>query len=88
MEAARKGRDRKRQLRKNWESRKIDVMRAAIYAKFTQHEDLKNILLSTGDSKLVEHTENDDYWGDGGDGRGKNMLGHILMEVRSKLQSI
>ncbi|MCE2029567.1 NADAR family protein [Sessilibacter corallicola] len=88
MEAARKGRDRKRQLRKNWESMKINVMRAAVYAKFTQNEDLKNILLSTGNSKLVEHTENDDYWGDGGDGRGKNMLGHILMEVRSKLQSI
>ena len=43
------------------------------------------LLLATGDAKLVEHTENDDYWGDGGDGRGKNMLGRILMDVRGAL---
>ena len=24
-------------------------------------------------------------WGDGGDGRGKNMLGRILMEIREEL---
>ena len=47
--------------------------------------DATNVL-STGDSKLVEHTENDDYWGDGGDGSGKNMLGRILMEVRTSLR--
>ncbi|RKH09845.1 hypothetical protein D7V97_15425 [Corallococcus sp. CA053C] len=27
-------------------------------------------------------TENDDYWGDGGDGSGSNMLGRLLMELR------
>jgi hypothetical protein len=32
--------------------------------------------------EIVEHPENDDYWGDCGDGRGKNMLGRILSEVR------
>jgi hypothetical protein len=34
---------------------------------------------------LVEHTENDSYWADGGDSSGKNMLGKILMEVRDVL---
>ena len=58
----------------------------AVYAKFTQHEELKELLLSTGDTKLIEHTENDAYWGDGGDGKGKNKLGLILMKVRSALQ--
>ena len=86
MLAARLGRDRKQKLRRDWESVKVGVMRAAVLAKFTQHEDLLSLLLSTGDSKLVEHTENDDYWGDGGDGRGKNMLGRILMEVRESLR--
>jgi len=85
MEAARKGRDRKRKLRKNWESIKDNIMREAITAKFTQHDNLKEILLSTKDAKLIEHTENDDYWGDGGNGKGKNMLGLILMEIRTKL---
>ena len=61
-------------------------MRKAVAAEFEQHEDLRALLLSTEEAKLVEHTENDDYWGDGGDGRGKNMLGRILMEVRAGLR--
>jgi predicted NAD-dependent protein-ADP-ribosyltransferase YbiA (DUF1768 family) len=40
------------------------------------------MLIDTGDAKLVEHTKNDKYWGDGGNGQGKNMLGTLLMEVR------
>jgi N-glycosidase YbiA len=86
MLAARMGRNRKQKLRRDWESVKVGVMRAAVLAKFTQHEDLIALLLSTGDSKLIEHTENDDYWGDGGDGSGKNMLGCILRQVRESLR--
>lgn len=87
MIAARLGRDRKQKLRRDWEAVKVGIMREAVMAKFTQHEDLRTLLLSTGDAKLVEHTDNDDYWGDGGDGSGKNMLGRILMEVRELLRS-
>ena len=43
------------------------------------------LLLDTGDALIVEHTVNDRYWGDGGDGSGKNMLGRILMEIRTEL---
>ena len=54
-------------------------MHKALVAKFTQHEDLKEQLLATGNSFLVEHTKRDKYWGDGGDGGngtiGRNMLG-------------
>jgi predicted NAD-dependent protein-ADP-ribosyltransferase YbiA (DUF1768 family) len=34
---------------------------------------------------IIEHTKNDNYWADGGDGSGKNMLGKILMEIRDEL---
>ena len=44
-------------------------------------------LLGTGDARIVEHTANDAYWGDGGDGSGKNMLGLILMRVREALRA-
>ena len=54
-------------------------------AKFSQHDDLKILLLSTGEAKLIEHTENDAYWGDGGDGKGKNYLGILLMQVREEI---
>lgn len=86
MIAARMGRDRKRPLRRDWESAKDSVMRDAVLAKFTQHESLRALLLSTGDATLVEHTTNDSYWGDGGDGSGRNRLGGILMSVREQLR--
>jgi ribA/ribD-fused uncharacterized protein len=85
MIAARMGRDRKRPLRKDWESVKVDLMRRAVLAKFTQHADLQQLLLATGEAKIVEHTRRDSYWGDGGDGSGRNMLGRILMEVRDAI---
>lgn len=86
-EAADMGRDRKRPLRADWEQVKDDIMRTVVRAKFTQHEALRKTLLSTGDAILVEHTVNDRYWGDGGDGSGKNMLGKILMEIREELKN-
>lgn len=85
MVAARMGRDRSKPLRKNWESVKEQVMRKALRAKFEQHAELRALLLATAPAKLVEHTENDAYWGDGGHGKGKNRLGYLLMELREQL---
>ncbi len=85
--AASMGRDRKRPLRRDWEGAKDQIMLDALCAKFTQHEELKAILLGTGDAKLVEHTESDSYWGDGGDGSGKNRLGQLLMQLRAELRT-
>jgi ribA/ribD-fused uncharacterized protein len=85
--AARMGRSRQRPLRKDWESVKDAIMHEALLAKFTQHAELRTTLLATGDAKIVEHTENDRYWGDGGDGSGKNQLGQILMQVREELRA-
>ena len=70
----------------DWEEVKEDVMYIALYAKFTQHEDLMKMLLDTGDRKLVEHTSRDSYWGDGGDGSGQNKLGKLLMRLREELR--
>ena len=85
MIAARMGRSRKRPLRKDWESVKDSIMHGAVLAKFTQHADLREILLGTGNATIVEHTEKDRYWGDG-DGSGENRLGQILMQVREELR--
>ena len=86
MIAARMGRDRSKPIRADWEQVKDDLMREAVRAKFSQHADLREILLATGDALIVEHTANDSYWGDGGDGSGMNMLGQILAEVRAALR--
>ena len=90
MLAAQMGRERKRPLRRDWEGEKEKVMLEALRAKFTQHDDLKAILLGTGDAMLVEHTANDSYWGYWGywgDGGGKNRLGLLLMQVREELRA-
>lgn len=85
MKAAELGRSRKVKIRKNWDRTKDNAMYDAVFAKFTQHEELRNLLMSTNDAQLIEHTELDSYWGDGGDGSGKNRLGMVLMKVRSKI---
>lgn len=86
MIAARMGRDRTVKIHADWNSRRDNVMYKAICAKFTQHEDLRAMLLETGNATLVEHTANDGYWGDGGDGSGKNRLGELLMKLRDALR--
>lgn len=85
-DAARIGRDTKNPLRKDWESVKITIMLEVLYAKFTQHPELKSLLLSTEEKEIVEHTTKDSFWGDGGDGSGKNMLGKCLMKIREILK--
>lgn len=72
--------------RQDWPTVKEMVMLDGLRAKFGQHPDLRERLLLTGEHLLVEHTRNDDLWGDGGDGTGKNRLGHLLMQVRTELR--
>jgi ribA/ribD-fused uncharacterized protein len=86
MIAARMGRSRRFPLRADWEEAKDQIMYRALLAKFTQHETLKNLLLATGDADVIEHSRNDSYWADAGDGTGKNQLGKLLMQVREELR--
>jgi len=85
--AAEMGRRRDLPLRADWEQVKEEIMREALWAKIEQYPRIKDLLLSTGDNELVEHTANDSYWADGGDGSGKNRLGVIWMKIRADLQS-
>jgi ribA/ribD-fused uncharacterized protein len=87
MVAARMGRSRERPLRADWEAVKDDIMREALQAKFVQHPAPRSLLLKTGDAEIVEHTKNDRYWADGGDGTGRNRLGQLLMELRERLRA-
>jgi ribA/ribD-fused uncharacterized protein len=87
MAAAKMGRDRSLPLRSDWEQVKENVMKEALLAKIDQYPKIKELLLSTNDDdEIIEHTENDNYWADGGDGSGKNRLGVIWMEIRKELR--
>ncbi len=83
--AADMGRDRAFPLRPDWEHVKDAIMYEVVYEKFRQWPNIAEVLIWTRGLKLVEHTDNDSYWGDGVDGTGKNMLGTILMNVRDRL---
>lgn len=90
---------------KNYEDRKaiwegicqVVAMRGLL-AKFSQHDDLRQKLLETGDAYLVECARSDHLWACGiglyDDDRrdidrwkGKNILGFALMEVRESLKA-
>ncbi len=86
MEAAALGRDRRWPLRADWEWVKDDVMRRAVRRKFETHADIRAVLLATGDEEIIENAPRDSYWGCGASGRGRNMLGRILMETRTALR--
>ena len=77
---------RKVKLRKDWNDVKDNYMYEICKAKFTQHEDLAQKLLETGDEELVEGNKwNDTYWGVC-NGKGKNQLGKTLMRIREELK--
>ncbi len=64
---------------------KLGVMRQALHAKFDQHHDLQQTLLNTKDNILIEDSPHDYFWGTGKNGKGLNLLGYMLMELRQKL---
>ena len=70
-----------------WNQKRINVMKTCVRAKFTQHDELKNLLLSTENNVLVEDSPSDTFWGCGKNRNGQNMLGTILMELRKELKS-
>jgi len=72
-------------LRSDWDTQKLKVMNWGVRQKFKNHEDLKEMLLATGNEELVEgNWWKDVYWGVC-NGIGENHLGKILMEVRNEI---
>jgi ribA/ribD-fused uncharacterized protein len=73
-----------------WSTSKFARMRSVLRAKFTQHDDLRELLLSTGEARLVETATADNevnrLWGEV-NGNGRNMLGVMLMELRDELRA-
>ena len=91
------GQNAKGYVGKVWEGMRQVVAVHGLLAKFSQNEDLKQMLLDTGDAWLVECAHSDIIWAcgirlneeerfDSSKWRGKNILGFALMEVRSILR--
>ena len=69
----------------NWDNMKDTVMLKAIFAKFTQHTDLRLLLCNTAPLLIVEFNYwGDTYWGVS-NGVGLNKLGVMLTKLRGLL---
>lgn len=73
-------------VRSDWRQVNVEKMEATLRLKFTQHTDLKALLLGTGNAELVENSPKDFFWGIGADGSGRNELGKALERVRDELR--
>lgn len=80
-----------------WDAACREVVYRGNLAKFSQDEELRALLLATGDRTLVEASPTDKIWGIGlaaddpralepASWRGQNLLGQALMRVRAALR--
>ncbi|WP_406446602.1 NADAR family protein [Streptomyces sp. NBC_01613] len=72
--------------RDDWPAVRLAVMAGLLRAKFTQHPDLAQILLATGDA-AISYTGGweSPYWTDAFDDRGRNWMGRLLELTRAEL---
>ncbi|KAI0080961.1 DUF1768-domain-containing protein [Panus rudis PR-1116 ss-1] len=75
------------EVRHDWMAVNIQMMDEALWHKFSQHADLREELLATGDAELIENSDKDAFWGCGADGKGRNELGKALERLRNTLRS-
>lgn len=82
---------------KVWSDKVYDLTLPGLYEKFTQNPRIRDILLSTGDALIAECSPTDRIWGiglpvghplvqDPDSWRGSNLLGRLLMDVRSEIR--
>jgi len=87
------GRTVKNFTQKKWDANKVGIVTMGNIFKFSQNEGLKEILLSTKGTLLVEASPYDKIWGigigiedpevtDEKKWKGENLLGYILTNVR------
>jgi ribA/ribD-fused uncharacterized protein len=83
---------------KVWDTKKDDVMRSIVRAKFRSNPTIREALLATGDRVLAEADPREKYWSIGTSADtekaknpkkwpGQNKLGQLLMDVRTELRA-
>ncbi|MEU8341862.1 NADAR family protein [Spirillospora sp. NPDC048832] len=69
-----------------WAEARTAVMAGLLRAKYTQHPDLAETLMGTGDASLAYNGMESDHWRTRGSA-GRNWVGRLLEVVRSELQA-
>jgi ribA/ribD-fused uncharacterized protein len=76
---------KKANVRKDWKKVREQIMYKILENKFLQHSHLRQVLLATCLSPIIHHTKDDNIWGNGR-GNGLNLLGKLLVQLRTKFQ--
>ncbi len=72
--------------RSNWNEVKVGILYELVTEKVKQHEEVRLALLATGTEEIIEENPQDNFWGNGEDGKGQNQMGKILMRIRKELK--
>lgn len=70
---------------KDWDERKVSVMKDIVRNKLQQNPYILHKLMQTGQMLIVEDSLKDDFWGWGPKKDGRNELGKIWMELRDEV---
>lgn len=73
----------------SFEVQKRVIMKKLCRAKLQQHEDVWKALIDSGNAQIIKHRvvgpPADGFWDNGTDGKGRNEVGKIWMELREEL---
>lgn len=91
MTAKMKGKPHRHESRDDWDMVRLAIMRWCLEVKLAQNWDaFSEVLLSTGDCPIVEHSRKDDFWGakpiDDEKLAGANYLGLLLQNLRERVK--
>ena len=92
MTAKMKGKPFRQDSRSDWDEVKVKIMRWCLEVKLAENwHSFSELLLSTGDSPIVEHSRRDDFWGAKPINEhtlvGVNALGRLLMGLRHRIKT-
>jgi ribA/ribD-fused uncharacterized protein len=66
-----------------WAALKEHVMKSVLVNKYAQCAQYRDALYNTGSNYIVENTQNE-FWGQGRQSSGRNVLGNIHQDIRTR----
>ena len=73
-------------VRKDWYDIRLSVMENILREKVSQHYDVFESLINTGEKTIHENSPTDLFWGCGTDLSGESHLGKIWMKIREDIK--
>ena len=79
------GADKSHPSERDFMTKRLPYMKKALELKFKEKK-LRDLLVSTGNTKLIQGSAVNSFWGEGAEKKGENHLGKLLMELRGEIR--